>query len=50
MIFNFGPYTKNISEKAAAKMRETATRMVYGPLSHENVIIKGVLFFIRWWE
>ena len=48
LMQNFDTYlSKNISEKAAAKMRETATRMVYGPLSHENVIIKGVLFFLN---
>jgi len=26
-------------------VRSTATRMIYGPLSHENVVIKGLLFF-----
>ena len=28
-------------------MRETATRMVYGYLSHENVLIKGEIFFLN---
>lgn len=37
----------NLSEAAQAKMRETATRMVYGPLSHENVLIKGAIFFLN---
>lgn len=37
----------DLSEAAAKKMRETATRMVYGPLSHENVVIKGALFFLN---
>lgn len=48
LMQNFDQYlSRNISEKAAAKMRETATRMVYGPLSHENVLIKGVIFFLN---
>ena len=28
-------------------VRQTATRMIYGPLSHENVLIKGALFFLN---
>jgi hypothetical protein len=28
-------------------IRSAATRMIYGPLSHENVLIKGSLFFLN---
>ena len=48
LMQNFKNYvSENLSEKAANKMRETATRMVYGPLSHENVLIKGAIFFLN---
>ena len=36
---------KTMSGAEADAVRQTATRMVYGPLSHENLFIKGVLFF-----
>jgi hypothetical protein len=48
LMQNFPKYVNsNLSEAAQAKMRETATRMVYGPLSHENVLIKGAIFFLN---
>jgi len=48
LMQNFPSYvSKDLSESAAKKMRETATRMVYGPLSHENVLIKGAIFFLN---
>jgi hypothetical protein len=36
---------KTMTKAEADQVRNTATRMVYGPLSHENLFIKGVLFF-----
>ena len=36
-----------MSEAEADRVRQTATRMIYGPLSHENVLIKGALFFLN---
>jgi hypothetical protein len=48
LMQNFPKYVNsNLSEAAQNKMRETATRMVYGPLSHENVLIKGAIFFLN---
>ena len=29
------------------EVRSAATRMIYGPLSHENVLIKGAMFFLN---
>jgi hypothetical protein len=31
----------------ADRVRQTVTRMVYGPLSHENILIKGALYFLN---
>jgi hypothetical protein len=36
-----------MNEGQADRVRQTATRMIYGPLSHENVLIKGALFFLN---
>ena len=36
---------KTMTKAEADQVRQTATRMVYGPLSHENLFIKGILFF-----
>jgi hypothetical protein len=36
-----------MNEAQADRVRQTATRMIYGPLSHENVLIKGALFFLN---
>ena len=36
-----------MTEAEADRVRQTATRMIYGPLSHENVVIKGALFFLN---
>jgi len=35
-----------MTKTEADAVRSTATRMIYGPLSHENVFIKGTLFFL----
>ena len=43
--FMKGPGGKVLSEAEMEQIRQTATRMIYGPLSHENVVIKGLLFF-----
>ena len=43
---NSGSYIgKTMTKAEADQVRNTATRMVYGPLSHENLFIKGILFF-----
>jgi hypothetical protein len=36
---------KTMTPAEVDQVRQTATRMVYGPLSHENLFIKGILFF-----
>jgi len=38
---------KALTNAEMEKIRSVATRMVYGPLSHENVIFKGALFFLN---
>ena len=38
---------KALSNAEMEKIRGVATRMIYGPLSHENVIFKGALFFLN---
>ena len=38
---------KALTNAEMEKIRGVATRMIYGPLSHENVIFKGALFFLN---
>lgn len=38
---------KALTNAEAEQVRQVATRMIYGPLSHENVIFKGALFFLN---
>jgi hypothetical protein len=43
--FMVGAGGKVLTNAEMEAVRSTATRMIYGPLSHENVVIKGLLFF-----
>jgi len=43
--FLTGSGGKVLTDAEMEQVRQTATRMIYGPLSHENVVIKGLLFF-----
>jgi len=38
---------KALTNAEMEQVRSVATRMIYGPLSHENVIFKGALFFLN---
>jgi hypothetical protein len=38
---------KEMTKAQQDEVRSAATRMIYGPLSHENILIKGSIFFLN---